>query len=471
MQSEVNAIRPQPGPQEMFLASSADIAIYGGSAGAGKTFGILMECLRHIDNSDFGATIFRRTTPQITNEGALWDESMKLYSRVPGAVPKIGELSWRFPSGAAVSFSHLEHEKTVFNYQGAQIPLIIFDEVTHFTESQFWYMLSRNRSMCGVKPYIRATCNPDPDSFIAQLISWWIDQETGFPIPCRSGVLRYFVREGDALHWADTPEELAEFKNPFTGEPIPPKSLTFISAKITDNPALLAADPGYVANLMALPHVEQARLLGGNWKIKPAGMLIRADWFLRYTDVPPLLYRCIVADTAQKTAVRNDYSVLAHVGYRADNGNAVILDVLRGKWESHQLRTHAREFWNKAKALNGQPGKGTLRDMSVEDKVSGTGLIQELRAGDKRNGIPPIPVIPIPRAIDKLTRVLDAAPKVQVGRVEIPHDKLSVAWVKPFLDECESFRADDTHPFDDQVDVLCDLVKKIDAGIDVYSNL
>jgi hypothetical protein len=64
-------IGPQPGPQSKFLATSADIAIYGGSAGGGKTFAELLEPLRHAGNKEFGAVIFRRTTPQITNEGAL----------------------------------------------------------------------------------------------------------------------------------------------------------------------------------------------------------------------------------------------------------------------------------------------------------------------------------------------------------------------------------------------------------------
>src|SRR4051812_8321463 len=112
-------IGPQPGPQTLYLSTSADIAIMGGAAGGGKSFGILMEPLRHVANKEFGGVIFRRLTPQITNEGALWDESNKLYPLV-GAEPKLGDLSWRFPSSAAISFSHLEHDKTVLAWQGAQ---------------------------------------------------------------------------------------------------------------------------------------------------------------------------------------------------------------------------------------------------------------------------------------------------------------------------------------------------------------
>lgn len=282
-------IQPQPGPQTDFLSSSADIAIYGGSAGGGKSWALLLEDLRHIGNPGFGSVTFRRSTVQIRNEGGLWDESAKLYP-LAGGEPKEHVLTWKWPSGATSSFAHLEHDKTRFNWQGSQIPLIKFDELTHFTATQFWYMVSRNRSMCGVRPYIRATCNPDADSWVAKLIAWWIDQDTGLPIPERSGKLRWFVRVGEELKWADSPADLACYTMiNDAGEqvPIPPKSLTFIPAKLTDNKALMAADPGYMASLLALPLVERERLLGGNWKIRPAaGLYFQRSW-CRVVDVAP----------------------------------------------------------------------------------------------------------------------------------------------------------------------------------------
>lgn len=286
-QDAPTVIRPQAGPQTAFLASAADIAIYGGSAGGGKTWALLMEPLRHVANPQFGAVFFRRTLVQVRNEGGLWDESEKLYPNLQAKPRSAPDLSWTFPSGASVSFAHLEHEKSASNWQGSQIPLICFDELTHFTAKQFWYLLSRNRSMSGVRPYVRATCNPDADSWVAQFIAWWIDQTTGLAIPERAGVLRWFIRLGDAIIWADSPEELAHYTDPTSGNPIPPKSVTFIPAKLTDNAALMAADPGYMANLMALPTVERERLLGGNWKIRPAaGLYFRREWCAVVDAVP-----------------------------------------------------------------------------------------------------------------------------------------------------------------------------------------
>jgi len=269
-------IRPQEGPQEQFLSTPADIAIYGGAAGGGKSFGLLMEPLRHATtNSEFAAVLFRRTLADAKKPGGTWDQTVRMYGSL-GAKPRLDNLSWQFGrDGGKVVIGHLEHETTVMDWQGSEVPLFLFDELTHFSRAQFFYMLSRNRSMCGVRPYMRATCNPDADSWVAEFIAWWIDPTTGIAIPERSGVIRWFIRQNDTLIWGDSREELIEKY----GADQLPKSLTFIAATIYDNKKLMAADPGYLANLKALPLVEQARLLGGNWKIRPAaGLYFQRSW-------------------------------------------------------------------------------------------------------------------------------------------------------------------------------------------------
>ena len=100
-------------------------------------------------------------------------------------------------------------------------------------------MVSRNRSTCGVRPYIRATCNPDADSWVADFLSWWIDPESGYPLPERAGVLRYFIRIGETIEWADRAEELSEVlrqsqKLPPGIDPPRPMSVTFIPAWVFD---------------------------------------------------------------------------------------------------------------------------------------------------------------------------------------------------------------------------------------------
>lgn len=274
-QRAVKVIQPQDGFQLKASSTPADIAILGGAAGLGKTYILLLEFLRHINNPQWGGVGFRRTTPQIRNEGGLWDTSMKIYPHAGGA-PKETTLEWNFPKGSKLKFSHLEYEKNILDWQGSQIPFIFFDELTHFSEKSFFYLLTRNRSTCGVAPYVRATCNPDPDSWVAKLIGWWIDQHTGFPIPERDGVLRYFTRDGESYIWGDSPKEVIEkawyfLEKVVQTSGIDPKvfvkSITFISGTIYDNKELLSTNPQYLANLLAQDEATKAALFAGNWKV------------------------------------------------------------------------------------------------------------------------------------------------------------------------------------------------------------
>lgn len=280
-------LRPQPGAQTAFLSSPADIVFYGGAAGGGKTWALIAEPLRHINKPGFTAVVFRRNATQIFNPGGLWDEACKLYPLFGGAA-RLARYEWVFPSGAYIRFGHLSEESTVYNWQGSQNCLICFDEVTHFTEKQFTYMMSRNRSTCGVRPYIRATCNPNSDSWVKRYVDWWINSDSGYPIKERSGVIRYMARIDNEIIFADTAEELTSKY----GAECMPKSITFIPASLYDNKILMEANPEYLANLKGLSKVERERLLYGNWKIRAsAGNNFRREWvqMIDIEELPPKL--------------------------------------------------------------------------------------------------------------------------------------------------------------------------------------
>ena len=274
---------PQPGPQTAFASSPADIAIFGGAAGGGKSFALLYEIVKWVLVAGvigYRAVLFRRTSPELMGGGGLWDESQPMFRAFGGRPRGFPLLDWSFEASTRrpgdrhrVEFRHLLREDTVHEHQGRQYALIGFDELTHFTERQFWYMVSRLRSQCGVRPYLRATCNPDPDSFVFKLIAWWIGPD-GFPIPERSGVLRWFVRVDDELYWYDSESEARA-----AHEGSEPMSLTFIASALSDNAALLAKDPTYRAKLMSMGRVDRARLLGGNWLARQSAGLFfkRAD--------------------------------------------------------------------------------------------------------------------------------------------------------------------------------------------------
>jgi len=183
-------------------------------------------------------------------------------------------------------------------------------------------------------------------------------------------------------------------------------------------------------------------VFAGQYMQRPApvgGGIFKDHWWRYYTAPPALEYRCIYADTAQKTGQANDYSVFQLWG-KTKAGQVYALDQIRGKWEAPELMVQARAFWAKHKQ-----GAAPLRSMKVEDKVSGTGLIQTL----KREGIP---VLAIQRDRDKITRAYDAAPMIESGNVFLPE---GAAWLSEFLGEASGFP---NAAHDDQIDPMMDAV-------------
>jgi predicted phage terminase large subunit-like protein len=444
---EAFIVRPQPGPQERFLASSADIAVYGGAAGGGKTYAALIEPLRYCGNGEFGAVFFRRESTQITNEGGLWDTAASLYPLTGARPVKSPKLGFTWPSGARVTFGHLNRETNVYDWQGAQIPLIIFDELTHFSRGQFLYMLSRNRSTCGVRPYIRATTNPDADSWVAEFIAWWIDPDTGYPIPERAGVLRWFVVVDDRMVWADTPEGCERAAGV---EARYAKSVTFVPAKVTDNRALLAKDPDYLANLKALSRVERERLLEGNWKIRPAAGLV----FPRHcAAIVPALPGDVVAwvrawDLAATPPTPDNPSPNATAGVKMGkraNGRYVIADVRHMRVAAHEVRTAVR---------NTAAGDGRGVRICVPEDPGQAGKEQALSYVAMLAGYSVYRRRP---SKDKITRSEPFAAQWQAENVDV----VAGPWTDAFLGELEGF-PDIEH--DDQVDAAADAFIALTKG-------
>lgn len=463
-------LRPQAGPQEQFLASAADIVIYGGGAGGGKTWGLLFDPLRYIIPSErwgkegvkgFMGVIFRRTNPQIRNEGGLWDESAKMYPLFEAKPFVSAPFEWRFPGGQTMRFAQLQHEKSKTEWQGAQIPFIGFDELTHFTMEQFFYLMSRNRSLCGVTPYIRATCNPDADSWVADFIAWWIEQDEtspnyGLALPDRVGVVRYFARKHDKIYWGAKPEELYHL---FKGYPAYidrrtlVKSVTFIPASVFDNKKLLEANPEYLGTLEALPLVERERLLGMNWKIRPSsGNVFNKNWWRYCTAAPAGDIRWVrywdkaATDSVEEKAYvnRTPWTAGVLVG-RTKGGTYYVADVKR-----EQYSPGRREELIQSTALEDEEQFGPVTIWIEQEPGSGGKESAQLTSRRLAGFVARIERV----TGDKLGRAMPSSAQVEAGNVYL----LKAEWNKAFIDEHHAFPLG---RIKDQVDAFSGAMNKL----------
>lgn len=370
------------------------------------------------------------------NAGGLWDASFELYQKYPGAnAIKSPAPYWKFPSGAKVSFRHLERDESVHKWQGTEICLLEFDELTHFTEKMFFYMLSRNRSTAGIEPYVRCSCNPDADSWVAGFISWWIDQDTGYPLAERSGKIRYMARVNEEIVWGDTPEEVIRIANEADYdveiEEDDIKSVAFVASNIYDNQILLKTNKGYLANLKALSIVERERLLYGNWKIKAAKGL-----FFPRAALPPLLdevpndvtrwvraWDLAATDTDEGGDPAYTASVL--LGKRKD-GSYVIADATNNRLKAEKVRNLVKQcaVADKAKyrrvriRMSIDPGQaGKEQSQSYVKMLAGFSVSTVRESGSKESRAEPL------------------AAQWQAGNVSV----VAGPWTEVLLGQYESF--------------------------------
>lgn len=459
-------IKPQPGPQSAFMSNPAKIIIYGGAAGGGKSYGLLMSPLRYKNVPGFGCTIFRRNFNQIFSQGGLWDESMKIYQGIRGAEPKFARGQWWFRGKngeiiSKVTFAHIERDEDVHKWQGSQICEIGFDELTHFSEKTFFYMLSRNRSTCGVNPFVRATCNPDADSWVANFIAWWIDPKTGYPIPERSGKIRYFVRRDEKLYWANTKEELWErFELTTEEEKAEPCSVTFIMSTLDDNQELLRVNPQYKANLKAMTEVERERLLYGNWKIKAASGLFFKRSQVRIleampTDIVAVCRAWDIAATEEKKDGDPDYTSGVLMGKRA-NGSFVILDVINQRIKAGDVE---RLIYNTSVIDRNRYGfQYTIRipqDPGAAGKIVASNYVKMLSGFS-------VKVVPVSGS--KALRATPFAAQWQNGNVDV----MAGDWNEPYFTQLESF-PESSH--DDMVDASSDSFNELSEPTFDITNL
>ena len=232
---------PNEGPQTDFLAADEKDVLYGGAAGGGKSYAMLVDPLRYAHKKAHRALILRRSMPELRE---MIDKSRELYPQAfPGAKFREVEKLWNFPSGAKIEFGFLERDADVYRYQGQAYSWIGFDEITHLpTEFSWNYLASRLRTTDPeIKTYLRCTANP------GGVGSSWVKK-------------RYIEPE--------------ESNKSFVGT----DGLTrkFIPAKLADNP-YLSEDGVYEQMLNSLPPIQRRQLLEGNWDVAEGAAFVEFD--------------------------------------------------------------------------------------------------------------------------------------------------------------------------------------------------
>ena len=243
--------RPNVGPQVDFLAAPEKEVLYGGAAGGGKSFAMLVDLLRYASNGNHRAILLRRTLAELTE---LIDQSRKLYPKAfPGAVFRESKNTWSFPSGATALFSYVDKDNDVTRYQGQSFTWIGVDELGQYPTPYVWnYLRSRLRTTDPeIQTYMRASANP------GGVGGWWLKKMFVDPAVPNDSFWATDIDSGNILRYGPN--------HPINADQ-PLYQRRFIPARLTDNPFLMESGE-YEAMLLSLPEVERRRLLEGDWDV------------------------------------------------------------------------------------------------------------------------------------------------------------------------------------------------------------
>jgi hypothetical protein len=240
--------KPNPGPQRAFLGAKEKQVLYGGAAGGGKSYAMLMDPTRWFGHPKFAGLLLRRTNDELRE---LVRESKLIYPKAfPGAVFREKDSMWVFPSGATFWMSYLDRDDDVLRYQGQSFAWIGVDELTQYPTPFAWnYLFSRLRSSdpeLDENAVMRATTNPGGPGH------HWVKKMFVDPAPAGEAFWAVDIESGETL-WDDEADE-------------PLLKRRFIPAKLSDNPHL-AKSGNYRKTLLSLPADLRRKLLDGDWNV------------------------------------------------------------------------------------------------------------------------------------------------------------------------------------------------------------
>lgn len=370
---------------------------------------LILEPSQYFHMRDFTGVIFRRKSTMLTGQGGLWDKAFPIYKSLDGR-PRGDILKWKFPSQSTFQFMHMQHEQHRFDHQGNEYAFIGWDELTQFTKRQFLFLLTRNRSTCGIRPYIRATMNPDPDSWVkSDFVLPYLDNEGRYANPDMAGKIRYFFAQGDDVIWGDSKKELIKKYGKEVEEKI--LSFTFIPAKLSDNQILMDKDPGYKSKILNSGKVEAARLLEGDWLIKEdAGSYFKKSMFLEVDAAPKIVKEIRWWDRAATKPSPSypdpDYTTSVRLGLGND-GIYYILDLFHARDEAYAIDTAIKVI---ASQDTQRVQVGAFQDPGAAGKAEAQAFVRML-AG--------YPVVTESVTVNKETAAKPVASQAQAGNIRV----------------------------------------------------
>ncbi len=442
--SPTDILRPHPRQAE-FLALDDDEALFGGSAGGGKSEALLMWLGEGIGIPDYSGIIFRRTYAQLSKSNdSLIAKSYRLYKPLGGHWNGTRH-QWRFPSGAMIDLGQLQHESTVYDHQGPSYHRVAWDELTQFTEFQYTYLRGRVRKTKGfpIRLGMRATSNP------GGVGHQWVK---------RRFITADAIRALKGMRARD-PSPAGQVFRAVVRTVEGSQRVAFMPARIADNPALDMES--YLPNLAGLPLVTRERLMNGDWSIAEGG-IVQPEW-LRYwrpsgeyyklmrptVDGEPTMMqlihpdeclRFVIADCAgtsediarTKKGKEPSWTVIGTADFHRKDGWLILRDQRRGLWNVPTLIQNMREVDREQ-----QP-----EWIGAENEKFGLAVIQLLAD---------LPIKGISHeGKDKRTRFTSAEVLLESGKVFIPE---FATWRDDWENELTAWTGDKEEQFD-QGDVL-----------------
>lgn len=423
----IDALRPQLHPKQVrFLALDCLEAIFGGSAGGGKSDALLLAAMQYVDVPGYSAIIFRKTFTDLSGRGAIMDRAQSWLRQFPEVYWSAEKKTFTFPSGATLAFSYLQDPDDHLRYQGWEFSFVAFDELTQHREEQYRYLFSRLRRLEGANIPIRMRSATNPGGPGGE----WVKSRFISEDFLRSTEEEQFSRVWNKVETCEDCEGAGGdcLYCDGAGKIV----RVFVPSKIDDNPSLDRRE--YAKSLALLPPLERLRLQSGRWDVMETGELFKQEWF-RYFENRGEHYRLVTpdgfklaplgsrmvfttADTASKEKTTSDPTVIATWAVTS-NYDLLLLGVVRERMEVPKIAPRVMQEVRRFQS----------DFVLIEDAASGIGVIQELR-GSRGGGLTVKSYSPASR--DKVSRSTIAQIRMSEGQVYFPVGENKV------LTECQN---------------------------------